>query len=584
MILGLALVAATASCGGDTRDLGSSKATCTPTSTSSTPEPTDPMPIPDPDPNAEPHFLEVSGAAKVAYLESPPLDGQLNCVISKHCEFNHLTGAAAVGDYDNDGWPDLYVSRLFATPLLFRNRGDGTFEDVTASAGLAVYGSWNGAAWVDIDDDGDLDLVAQGVAITRHFLFVNQGNGTFVEDGLARGIAMNDGEGKLATSVSVGDYDRDGWLDLHLAEWSMKGLPGPDPGPPFPEPTHYGHTRLFRNLGAKKPGYFEDVTISANAIVDPPGPDGFYQRIYTFANALVDFDDDDWPDLALTGDFATSRFLWNNGGTFVEKTLDSGVGKDAFGMGAAIADLDEDGKLDWYVSSISGGPACVQGVCSSTEYGNHLYRYVGNRQFEDTGPTLGIHEGFWGWGSAMFDFDHDGDRDVATTNGIGYPFVPPDHLFTVDPSRFWVNEGGAFVERTEALGFLDTRRGRGLVTFDYDRDGDLDVFVPNNANVPALYRNVGKHGDNLRVRVLNARGRDAIGAKVRIRVRPDAPQRLSVIGANTHFLGQSESIAHFGLGQPSNEPVAEVVVRWPDTGKEKTLTDVKRNQLLVVTP
>jgi hypothetical protein len=162
--------------------------------------------------------------------------------------------------------------------------------------------------------------------------------------------------------------------------------------------------------------------------------------------------------------------------------------------------------------------------------------------------------------------------------------VPPDHLFTVDPSRFWVNEGGAFVERTEALGFLDTRRGRGLVTFDYDRDGDLDVFVPNNANVPALYRNVGKHGDNLRVRVLNARGRDAIGAKVRIRVRPDAPQRLSVIGANTHFLGQSESIAHFGLGQPSNEPVAEVVVRWPDTGKEKTLTDVKRNQLLVVTP
>lgn len=556
--------------------------TCTPSPTGT--NTTSPDPLPDPDPTSDPHFIEISDAAKLGYLESPPLDGQMNCVIKYHCEFNHLTGAAAVGDYDNDGLPDLYVSRLFATPILFRNKGDGTFEDRTAEAGLAVYGSWNGAAWVDIDDDGDLDLVAQGVAITRHFLFVNQGNGTFIEDGLARGIAMDDGEGKLATSVSVGDYDRDGWLDLHLAEWSMKGLPGPDPGPPFPEPTHYGHTRLFRNLGAAKPGYFEDVTPSANAIVDPPGADGFYQRIYTFGSALVDFDDDDWPDLALTGDFSTSRFLWNNQGSFVETTLESGLGKDAFGMGSAIADLDGDGLLDWYVTSISGGPACVQGTCSADEYGNHLYRYVGNRTFVDSGPTLGIHEGFWGWGAAMFDFDNDGDLDVATTNGIDYPFVSPGSLFTADPNRFWVNEDGTFVERTDQLGFSDTRRGRGMVTFDFDRDGDLDVFVPNNANGPALFRNVGKHGDHLRIRVVNARGRDAIGAKVRIRVHKGDAARLSVIGVGTHFLGQSEAVAHFGLGAHSTEPIAEVVVHWPDTGEEKTLTDVGRNQLLVVAP
>ncbi|MBM4357606.1 MAG: CRTAC1 family protein [Deltaproteobacteria bacterium] len=544
-----------AACGGDRRMSNRQGAPCDSstasnggaTSTGSGPHPT-PPPNPDPDSAAPPHFLEVSAQVGVQYHEGPPFDGQLNCAIPKYCEYNLFTGAAAVGDYDNDGFPNLYVSRLFATPLLFHNRGDNTFEDVTASAGLAIPGHRNGAAWVDIDDDGDLDLVAQGVGVTPHFLVVNQGNGTFVEDGIARGIAMADAEGKLATSVAVGDFDRDGWLDLHLAEWSMKGLPGPDPDPPFPEPTHYGHTRLFRNLGAAKPGYFEDVTLATNAIVDPPGSDGQYQRIYTFANALVDFDDDDWPDLALTGDFATSRFLWNNGGTFVEKTVDTGVGKDAFGMGAATADLDGDGRLDWYVASISGGMACVQGFFGSDDYGNHLYHYAGNRTFEDTGKEQGTYDGLWSWGVAMFDHDHDGDLDIAATNGVSYPFVPPGHMFTTDPNRFWQNDAGTFTERATELGFVDTRRGKGLVTLDYDLDGDLDVFVVNNADLPALYRNDGAHGDWLKVRVLNARGRDAVGAKVRVVVRDGESPRLGVIGAGTHFLGQSQLPAHFGLG------------------------------------
>lgn len=574
---------AAAGCGGEPRQ---KLQECLPTKPTDPEPPTDPAPIPglDPDPTAPPHFVEVSQPMGLAYHEAPPYDGVSTCAFPKYCECNLFTGAAAVGDYDNDGYPDLYVSRLFNTPILFHNRGDGTFEDRTAAAGLALFGNWNGAAWLDIDDDGDLDLMALAVGTTRHSLFVNQGNGTFVEDAIARGVAEDDGEGKLATSVAVGDFDRDGWLDLHLGEWSMKGLPGPDPGPPFPEPTHPGHTRLFRNLGAANPGHFEDVTVSSGALADPPDEQGFYTRVYTFANALVDFDGDDWPDLALTGDFATSRFLWNDAGHFVEATKPSGLGKDSFGMGASVADLDEDGQLDWYVGSISGGPACVQGVCSNTEYGNHLYRYAGGRQFEDLGPGLGISEGYWAWGVSMFDMDNDGDLDVAGTNGVDYPFVPPGQFFSVDPNRLWVNDGGTFTERSTELGFVDTRKGKGLVTLDFDRDGDLDVFVANNADLPTFFRNDGAHGDWLRVRVLNERGRDAFGAKVRVRVAPGAPQRLRVVGVGTHFLGQSEIPAHFGLGAKSTKPVAEVEVHWPDTGATKVLTDVTRNQELVVTP
>jgi hypothetical protein len=184
----------------------------------------------------------------------------------------------------------------------------------------------------------------------------------------------------------------------------------------------------------------------------------------------------------------------------------------------------------------------------------------------------------------MFDFDHDGDLDVAATNGVDYPFVPPGQFFTVDPNRFWVNDVGGFVERSTELGFIDVRRGKGLVTFDFERDGDLDVFVVNNADLPAFYRNDGAHGDWLRVRVLNARGRDAFGAKVRIRTHAGASQRLAVIGVGTHFLGQSEIQAHFGLGSHEEAPVAEVEVHWADTDATKLLTDVPRNHTLVVSP
>jgi hypothetical protein len=544
-------------------------------------------PGPDCEPTSSPPskaatFTEVAELAHVAYREGAPVDGFSNCIVKNYCDFNLLMGSAAVGDYDGDGFPDLYVSRTWATPILFHNERDGTFRDATASSGIGRFTSWSGAAWLDIDNDGDLDLMAQAAGTDRHYLYVNQGNGTFTEEAHLRGVALDDGLTKLATSVAVGDYNRDGWLDIHLSEWSTKGLLGYFGDPKFPPPDRPGHTRLFRNMGASNPGHFEDVTLASGALTDPPGADGLFTRVYSFGNAFADFDGDDWPDLAITGDFSTSRFFWNNQGSFVEKTIDSGLGRDQFGMGSAIADLDADGKLDWLVTSIGNGPSCIQGFCGN-EHGNHLYRYAQNRMFEDVGEALGIHDGGWSWGAAMIDVDNDGDLDVAQTNGIEYPFVPPGAIFTVDPNRLWLNENGSFVESAAALNFADTRRGKGLVTFDYDRDGDLDVFVANNADTPNLFRNDIPQGDYLRVRVVTQTGRDAIGATVTIQPTPSDQPRVAVIGLGTHFLGQSESTAHFGLGKDA-PPVTIVSVHWHDTGITKVLKGVSPNQELVVTP
>ncbi len=530
-------------------------------------------------------FHDVTAAAGVAYHQGPPLDGTAGCLVPSFCELDLITGAAAVGDYDGDGWPDLYVTVLAGTPILFKNRGDGTFADVTAAAGLQRFGNYNGAAWLDVDNDGDVDLFVQGIGDTRHFLWINDGHGHFSEQAAARGVALDDGLRKMATSVAVGDYDRDGWLDVHVAEWGFKE---------FIDIKQPGHTRLFHNLGPKAPGHFEDVTVAAGAQLDEKLQNGAYSNVFSFAGAFVDFDGDDWPELAVTGDFGTSRLLWNAHGTFKDATNDAHVGRDRFGMGSTTGDLDGDGLIDWYVTSIAQAPGCLLGICQTGEIGNHLYRNLGDHTFDDAlSKPLGIADGFWGWGAAMLDLDDDGDRDLVEVNGIDYPFIPDKQsAFIHSPMRCWENRGpwqgaatapGAMVEVAAQLGLTDAKNGKGVVTFDYDRDGDLDLFVVNNADLPVLYRNDQARGDWLRVRVLTASGREAIGARVTVRTTAAAKPALAVIGSGEHFLAQSEATAHFGLGPPG-PPVHEVRVHWADTGKERVFGDVARNQVLEVKP
>ena len=517
---------------------------------------------------AQPVFTDVTVLAGVDYLQHVPQDVG-NCISFPSCEPDRMTGGAAVADVDGDGRLDLFVTRLDAPDILFLGQASAVFADGTSAAGLASFDlQSNGAAFCDVDNDGDPDLIVTVLGEigdplnSRNYLFINDGSGVFSEEAIARGAALTSSNvARRPYSVTCGDYDRDGWPDLHFTEW----IPAPGPG----------HARLLRNRGSGFPGRFEDVTVAAGVVTND---------LHGFASAFVDLDQDGWQDLAIAADFGTSRLYWNNGdGTFTEGTLAAGVGTDENGMGSTFGDWDGDGDLDWFVTSIyDANESCEITPCNWGYTGNRLYRYDGGRLFSDATDASGTRDGQWGWGAAFFDYDNDGDLDLTMTNGVDLPGTVIDQAYVDDPMRLWRNDGPfPMTEIAVTAGLTDTGSGKGLLVFDYDADGDLDLFVVNNGGRPRLYRNDGgNQGDWLRVDVRGSSAtRDGWGARVVVQPEIDGPAQTRVIGAATHFLGQSERTAHFGLTRVGG-PVERVLVHWPG-GKTQGLTDVARNSTVL---
>ncbi len=465
--------------------------------------------------------------------------------------------SAAAGDYDNDGWVDLYLTSLDAPDRLLRNRGNATFEDVTAGAGIADDHLTGAAVWADVDGDGDLDLLRTGYAAPRNFLHINDGAGGFTEEAVARGFAVQSPDPHVGAGIGVGDYDLDGWIDVFVADWHPDDPLGPADD----------HNRLLHNLGD---GHFEDVTEAMGIglrwlapIVDAkPGA-------YGFAPAFVDIDGDDWPELTLTADFGTTRLWWNDGGlAFSDRTFESGLGTERNGMGSTFGDYDGDGDLDWFISAIE--------TAEFPQLGNRMYRYDGGRQFADVTDMLGLRDGGWGWGAAFVDLEHDGDLDLALA--AGWPTVE----FAVDAARVWRNDDAVpWTECASELGIDFARQGRGLLPFDYDLDGDLDLFFTSNSERPALYRNDDASGHWLVVQVVGSGpNTQGLGATVRIQAQSDGPWQVRHIGVANHLYGQEEAVAHFGLGD--NAVVHRVEVRWPATGEARVLDDVEADRRLTV--
>jgi hypothetical protein len=532
-------------------------------------------------------FTDVTAAAGLAYAQYDPADPLL-CLTAPSpfsCPIEWLTGGAATADVDGDGWPDLYVTRLDAPDLLFRNRGDGSFEDASAAAGLAGFDlQSNGAGFADVDNDGDPDLYVLTVGLSsdpvngRFHLFINDGAGVFSEEAIARGADVASGEHRGGYSVAFGDYDRDGWVDLYTTEWRE----------PYQTLGFVSHNRLLRNRGALAPGHFEDVTIAAGVELDraPGCLAGLVGcRAFGFAPAFVDLDGDGWPDLAIAADFGTSVLLWNDGdGTFSEGTAAAGVGSDENGMGSTFGDYDADGDLDWFVTSIfDPEQLCAAGACNWGSTGNRLYRNDGARTFADATDAAGVRDGGWGWGTVFFDADNDADLDLVMTNGVDYPTISLEAPFEHDGIRYWDNDGhGAMTENAAGMGLTDTGSGKGLLTFDYDRDGDLDLFLVNNVGGGLLYRNdPATDHDWLRVAVEGGAGfnRDGIGAVVTLEAVEGGPLQVRQIGATSHFLGESERVAHFGLGVHPGR-VHRLTVEWPGLGTA-SYDAVPVNQTLV---
>lgn len=529
------------------------------------------------------NFEEVTARTGINYTQFKGY----NCFDPVICGPDFMAGGAAAGDYDGDGAVDLFITRIDQTPILYRNNGDGTFSDRTAESGIADEPRamhTNGAAWADFENKGCPDLIVTAVHDRRNFLYVNDCKGHFTEAGVERGLSqLRSDDSVYGFGIAVGDYDRDGYLDVMTGEWRYDAIV---PGAP-------SNARLFRSVGATKPGHFVDATEASGITISTSG--GWLAGHFAFSPVFADIDRDGRQDIYIAADFNRGQLLWNNGdGTFTDGTKAARVDSDENGMGVAIGDIDSDGLPDIFVSSIyQDGSACGDEVldhefCSLWGMsGNRLYRNEGGRAFSDWTDAGGVRNGAWGWGSMMFDYENRGTLDIAQTAGQFWPYqgMGADR-FHDDPTRLWRNNGsGHFEDVAHQAGIAPTGKGKGLLTFDFDNDGFLDVLVAENSGRARIFRNLAPSPQNgwLKVRPKGSvTNRDGVGAVVTLKQSADARAQYREVIGGSQFLGQSEKGLHFGLGpDPSN--VAELTIDWPVSGCRQTLRNVPRNSTITPT-
>ena len=483
---------------------------------------------------------------------------------------------AAFLDYDGDGFMDLYVANgtyregvsmgdhrpdVMMGNRLYRNRGDGTFEDVTRKARLELQAYSMGVAAADFDNDGRPDLYVCNYG--PNVLYRNNGDGTFSNVTAKAGVA---GDHNTVGAVWF-DYDNDGRLDLYVGNYlqfdpEYNFYYAPDG---FPPPMAYPGEPdfLYRNLGSADDGTvrFEDVT-ERLGLYDPAGR--------MMGVAAADYDDDGWVDLYVAND-AMANALWRNEGgvRFVDLGVRSGTaftvsGEETSSMAVDFADYDLDGRLDLWVSDI---------------HFSGLYRNLGDGLFADVTVDVGIGQPsgqYDGWGSAFIDYDSDGLVDIFKANGDF------NHLYGHEDQVFRNRGDGTFDDVSLALGSYFHRElvGRGATFGDYDNDGDVDVFLNNLNDRPVLLRNESLDGNAWIALHLvgTASNRDGVGARVavtaggRTQVRP----KQSASG----YLATNDPRMHFGLGRSA--VVERIEVRWP-SGMVQILENVEAGQVLTVT-
>ncbi len=489
-------------------------------------------------------------------------------------------GGAAFFDYDSDGDVDLYVangSRFEGFPAgqeptnhLYRNDGD-RFVDTTTAAGVGDT-SWSmGCAAADYDNDGDLDLYVTNFG--RNTFYQNQGDGTFVDGTEKVGV----GDKRWGVGCAFGDADLDGYVDLYVANY----------------------IDFARDYPSTVPCVWKTVDIFCGPRGLLPAGDVFYHnsgdgtladrseevgiagaKYYGYGVVFGDFDRNGWPDIFVANDSAPNNLYQNQGdGTFADEGLSAGVAYSGDGteqgcMGAAVGDYDNDGYFDIFVTNFEG------------EY-NTLYKNQGGGFFLDVSfisriAERGIPE--VGWGAGFFDFDNDGDQDLFAANGHTYPQADLPHTNSsyAEPNFLYQNLGnGTFAEVSARAGpgFALAEVSRGASLADYDRDGDIDLFVLNLNSTPNLLRNDGgNEGNFLQIATVGTRSnRDGIGT--RIEISAAGKRQTAEVRSGTGYLSHSALKVHFGLG--TAVVIDSVVLHWP-SGTVQTLREVAANQVLTV--
>ena len=490
----------------------------------------------------------------------------------------------ASGDYDQDGDIDLFIVRGDIGPnLLYRNTGNLVFEEVAAAAGIAFTKSatenyrHSGPMFADMDGDRDLDLFLGGLDSDPSLVFENNGDGTFSDVTVGSGIDQMAVEQTI--SAAFGDYDLDGDLDLFVAHW---GTPRD-----FSAPGDTEH--LWRNdtdgTGIKFQSVSESANISPSILTLPDDLITGTGRDFVFSPTFARINDDLYPDILSVADFNYSKYFINDQiGTFSNAT-DTEVIIDGNGMGSAVADYDNDGDLDWFVTSIechldpnSEDPVseCEFGIMS--QIGNRLYRN-NDGAFVDVTDQAGVASGGWGWGACFIDFENDGDLDIYHTNG--WPYTNNVNDFENDASRAFVSDGaGQFVERSAEIGLVDTEEGRGVVCADFDNDGDVDILLLHRSDIVAatLWRNDTDDNNFLSVK-LNGATPNTEAAGARITIAYDGVTRMREISIASNFVSQNPTVQVFGIGSAAQ--VDEVTIQWPD-GRETVLSNIQAGQFITV--
>ena len=527
-----------------------------------------------------PFAAQFTDVGKAAGLRAPVIYGETG---RKTYILETVGCGAAFLDYDNDGWLDILIlsgTRLNGAPeatnCLYKNNRDGTFVDVTEKAGLHRTGWASAVAVGDYNNDGldDLFITYWG----QNVLYRNNGDGTFTDVTKAAGLLHE--KTRWGSGCTFIDYDRNGLLDLFVGNYlefdpktvpapggdsycNWKGIPvhcGPRGLPP-------GTPSLYRNNGD---GTFTDVSIPSG-VAKAKGS-------YMMTAVAADFDNDGWPDIYVACD-STPSFLFRNNrnGTFTEAGLISGValnedGNPQAGMGLAVGDYNLDGNLDIFKTHFSDDTSI-------------LYRNDGKGFFDDVTSLsgIGVETRFAGWGTGMVDLDNDGQPDLFLVTGNVFPEVAeqlPRYPMSTPRVIFRNLGGGRFEELIEPAGpgIRETHCSRGCAFGDFDNDGDMDILAINLNEPPSLLRNdLSGGGHWLKVKLIGVKSnRSAIGARVTARYggRIQAQEVLS----QSSFYSVNDFRLHFGLG---SAVAADLDIRWPN-GNREALAKVAADQLVVV--
>jgi hypothetical protein len=483
-------------------------------------------------------------------------------------------------DYDNDGYPDILLVNGedwpghnhagATTPKLYHNNRNGTFTDVTRQAGLAVPMFGMGVAVGDYDNDGFDDLFI--TALGQSHLFHNNGNGTFTEVTKFAGMW---GPNEFSTGAAWVDYDRDGKLDLVVANyvrWSEQTdlyctLDGAHKSYCTPESYKGTSVRLWHNLGG---GKFEDATQKAG-LGDPTSK--------SLGIAILDYNADGWPDILIANDTQPNKLYLNEqDGTFEERGVPSGIafsedGVARAGMGVDVADYDRSGRPSVIISNFAN-----QMVSLYHNEGNGLF--VDEAPQSEVGRATLVTLGF---GCFFFDYDNDGWPDIFVADGHIEDQIErvQKRVSYAEPSHLFRNLGGGkFQEVTAQMGqsFAAPRVARGAAYADIDNDGFLDIMVTTNAGPAFLFHNEGGTNHSLRLKLVGTKSnRDGIGARVRLTSGSDKQWKMLCSGSS--YLSQSELVLTFGLGTQTRADVIEI--QWP-SGHIDKLSNIVGGQTITV--